>query len=40
MEVRIPYRPNKLIMFGVVLFFGACALVFSYLAIEKEAGLS
>jgi|GEM_PF-4510898 len=40
MQVRIPYRPNKLIMFGVIIVFGFCALAFSYLAIQKETGLS
>jgi len=40
MDVCIPYRPNKLIMLGVILFFCVCGGVLGYIALEGKTGLS
>lgn len=40
MDIRIPYRPSKTLIVGVIAFFGVCSAVFAYLALAGDRGLS
>ena len=38
-EVRIPYKPNKILFLLVIVFFGACTAVIGNIAITNDRGL-
>lgn len=40
MQVIIPYKPNKIVMFGVAVFFGVCGVVLGNIAVEGQTALS